>query len=271
MGKQKDSAAAIGRELGLSRSSMSKYKQAGMPVDSVEAARAWRERHVKLTAHGMSSRAMRKPSSPQTHHATLAPAQLSQPTATSSAAQHARALMEIAGAALASGRSIEAMTPDLRAALAAVDEEHRCTVQLDADVMDYLTESVRAAIDDDDGQSEEAHYPGHTDDGPDMFAGVDMANFWYRAAAGEIVATPRPVDLAPMTAKGEHLIELLRRAQNDLDSELHVHNLAIDIYQALDAMPPGDRAHLQICGVNVWALLLVMSSWALDGHLMARS
>ena len=36
------SQAAIGRALGLSPAAMTKLKKQGMPVDSVEAAQAWR-------------------------------------------------------------------------------------------------------------------------------------------------------------------------------------------------------------------------------------
>lgn len=46
----KPSQAAIGRALGLSPAAVSKAKSKGMPVDSIEAAKAWRSAHVNLVA-----------------------------------------------------------------------------------------------------------------------------------------------------------------------------------------------------------------------------
>lgn len=44
------SQAAIGRALGLSQASMTKLKKQGMPVTSVEAARAWRSERQNIAA-----------------------------------------------------------------------------------------------------------------------------------------------------------------------------------------------------------------------------
>lgn len=44
------SQAAIGRALGLSPAAMTKLKRQGMPVDSVEAAQAWREARQNVAA-----------------------------------------------------------------------------------------------------------------------------------------------------------------------------------------------------------------------------
>lgn len=44
------SQAAIGRVLGLSAASMTKLKKQGMPVDSVESARAWRTARQNIAA-----------------------------------------------------------------------------------------------------------------------------------------------------------------------------------------------------------------------------
>ena len=44
------SQAAIGRALGLSPAAMTKLKKQGMPVDSVEAAQAWREARQNVAA-----------------------------------------------------------------------------------------------------------------------------------------------------------------------------------------------------------------------------
>ena len=44
------SQAAIGRALDLSPASMTKLKKQGMPVDTVEAAQAWREARQNIAA-----------------------------------------------------------------------------------------------------------------------------------------------------------------------------------------------------------------------------
>lgn len=46
------SQAAVGRALGLSPPAMTKLKKLGMPVDSVEAARAWRSANLNVAATG---------------------------------------------------------------------------------------------------------------------------------------------------------------------------------------------------------------------------
>ena len=66
------SQAAIGRVLGLAPSTMTKHKAAGMPMDSVESARAWHKAHTNI--------AQRKP-------ASRIAEQTSQPSATPGAAQ----------------------------------------------------------------------------------------------------------------------------------------------------------------------------------------
>jgi hypothetical protein len=42
------SQAALGRALGLSAPSVTKLKKLGMPVDSIESAREWRERRLNI-------------------------------------------------------------------------------------------------------------------------------------------------------------------------------------------------------------------------------
>lgn len=44
------SQAALGRALGLSKAAITKLKRQGMPVDSVEAAQAWREKRQSIAA-----------------------------------------------------------------------------------------------------------------------------------------------------------------------------------------------------------------------------
>lgn len=50
------SQAAIGRVLGLAPSTMTKHKAAGMPMDSVEAAREWHKAHTNIAQRKPASR-----------------------------------------------------------------------------------------------------------------------------------------------------------------------------------------------------------------------
>ncbi len=50
------SQAAIGRALGLAPSTMTKHKAAGMPMDSVESARAWHKAHTNIAQRKPASR-----------------------------------------------------------------------------------------------------------------------------------------------------------------------------------------------------------------------
>lgn len=50
------SQAAIGRVLGLAPSTMTKHKAAGMPMDSVESARAWHKAHTNIAQRKPTSR-----------------------------------------------------------------------------------------------------------------------------------------------------------------------------------------------------------------------
>lgn len=50
------SQAAIGRALGIAASTVTKHKLAGMPVDSLEAARAWYKTHTNIAQRKPASR-----------------------------------------------------------------------------------------------------------------------------------------------------------------------------------------------------------------------
>jgi len=58
------SQAAIGRVLGLAPSTMTKHKAAGMPMDSVEAARAWHKAHTNIAQRKPASRLAAQASAP---------------------------------------------------------------------------------------------------------------------------------------------------------------------------------------------------------------
>lgn len=154
------SQAAIGRALDLSPASMTKCKGMGMPVHSVEAARAWRAINIAPTMHGHIKR--------QAASVTPSPSQ---------ALPHALALLDIAAAALASGQTIDALVPVLRLALRAVPEHERDPdMMLQREVMEVLTADVFNAIKHQD--------TAHTDMTDDEAA--EVGRFWYQVAAGEM-------------------------------------------------------------------------------------
>lgn len=169
------SQAAIGRALGLSPASMTKCKGMGMPVHSVEAARAWREHNIAPTMHKRSSREATTRQRPR-------------PLQPSGAVPHMLALLGIAAAALEAGQTITAMVPMLRAAMHAVPEhERRNDILLPSEVMDVLTAEVAAVmgeVESDDVDEGPATGEPMTDDEAE-----EMGRFWYRVAAGEIRPT----------------------------------------------------------------------------------
>ena len=167
------SQAAIGRALGLSPASVSKCKGMGMPVHSVEAARAWREHNIAPTVHKLSMRdAMTR--------------QRPRPMQRTGAVPHMLALLGIAAAALESGQSIEAMVPTLRAAMHAVPEHERdAAMQLPSEVMDVLTADVAAVV----AEFESDDQGPVTDEPMTDDEAEEMGRFWYQVAAGEIRPT----------------------------------------------------------------------------------
>ena len=152
---------AIGRALGLSSPSMTKMKKQGCPMTSIEAVRAWREKHLNI--------AMRKPEPRRT-----APAQ-HEPLA------HAQACMRGAAALLGAGLPLDVFAPTLRAALAVVQPELRDAVGLDLEVMKTLLAPVLALIPEEGkGTSEKM-----TDEDAQ-----DAGQFLYAVACGEIIFVP---------------------------------------------------------------------------------
>jgi hypothetical protein len=163
---KKQSQAAIGRALGLSPASMTKLKAMGMPTDSVETAKAWRENNIRLTVHAPV---------PRRDSVQL-------PPASSGAVERAHAWMRIAAASLVSGQSVSAMVPMLRFVLASVPVRERESVLVHSDVMDILTADVAAVLTADIGSS----------DGFALMADDEqqyMGHFWFKVAAGEIKAS----------------------------------------------------------------------------------
>lgn len=171
------SQAAIGRALGLSPASMTKYKRMGMPVDGVEAAHAWRLQNIKMTAHSMGAKfhALRK----------AVPIGATDPVA------RASELMDRAATDFEAGHSIDDMIPQLRLALRAVPTDRRDEVLLHMEVMDVLTAEVHQAI-----QQEQALDTANSPTAEQSMSDEEanyMGDFWYRVAAGEVrlsAATP---------------------------------------------------------------------------------
>ena len=167
------SQAAIARALEISPASMTKCKKMGMPVNSIEAARTWREHNIAPTMHKLSKRdAMTR--------------QRPRPLQPSGAVPHALALMGIAAAALEAGQTIAAMLPTLRAAMHAVPEHERSNdLLLPSEVMDVLTAEVAAVMAEfDSGDASPATRESMPDDEAE-----EMGRFWFRVAAGEIRPT----------------------------------------------------------------------------------
>ncbi|MBP3982741.1 hypothetical protein J8G26_18950 [Acidovorax sp. JG5] len=152
---------AIGRALGLSSPAMTKMKKQGCPMTSIEAVRAWREKHLNI--------AMRKPEPRRTTAATR------------DHLAHAQACMRGAAALLVAGLPLDVFAPTLRAALRNVPPELRDAVGLDLEVMKTLLAPVLALI------PEEGKDTGEkmTDDDAQ-----DAGQFLYSVACGEIIFVP---------------------------------------------------------------------------------
>jgi hypothetical protein len=161
------SQAAIGRALGLSPASMTKYKQMGMPVDSVEAASTWRLRHVKITAHKAPMRVAGKLPT--------------QSLEAASSLERANELLMIAATALEAGQSIAAMIPALREAMRSVPTDARNGIVLPVNVMDLLTADVYQLAQDEGGSISSEVGQSMTDE-----EAAWMGEFWYQVAAGEV-------------------------------------------------------------------------------------
>jgi len=152
----------IARALGVDAGTVSRDRRRGMPVDSVEAARAWRAQHIR-------PRMPRVPLAP--------PAQSPGPAQPSLACTAAQALAGHAGDLLERGESITALVPALRAALRAVPDAERPGLALPLGVFELLTRDVLALV-----QAESPGDAGEVSDADAEWLGA----FWFAAAAGEV-------------------------------------------------------------------------------------
>lgn len=150
------SQSEIATALQIDKALVTRYRKRGMPVDSIEAARAWKFSHVR----------------PRIGSAW--PPKAAPPSAQLQAAQ---ALADHAGELLADGGDVAALVPAIRQALAAVPEHERADVGMSVPLWNVLVEHVRALV------------PEEAVDGDGMNAAEadEVGTFWYRVAAGEVV------------------------------------------------------------------------------------
>ena len=150
--------------LGVSKAQVSRNAARGMPTATLEAARAWRSKHLNI-------------------------AQRSRPIPDQgNTAQKATRLMERASSALDSGGSIDAMIPTLRAALAAVPRPDRDAVGLPLAVIKVLVAHVLDNL-------PPRELDPLDDDGVPLYSRGDMSDedaqtageVWYEIAAGEVL------------------------------------------------------------------------------------
>ena len=161
------SQAAIGRALRISPSAVTKFKAMGMPVDSVQNAHAWRQNNIRPSVQTSARRRANEYLDPMSGTAVLAAAQ---------------ELMIVAATALEAGKSILAMMPTLRAAMAAVPTSHRDDLMVSALVMDVLVADVASFLPPDNDDGATCSDAAMTDNEAE-----ELGRFWYRVAAGEIV------------------------------------------------------------------------------------
>jgi hypothetical protein len=160
-------AREIAEALGLSPGRISQLRRDGMPVDSIEAARAWYSRRVDL-ARSLGQR--NRPVQPRR-------ARAEQPSG-EAALGRVVVLAARAEVALAVGRFAE-IEPGLRAALADVPPEHRPLIELSMPLWEALCGDVLAVV-------REFAEPG---DAAVELPPEDlsrMAAFWHAVACGHV-------------------------------------------------------------------------------------
>lgn len=164
--------------LGISKQAVSKNKKQGMPVDSLEAALAWRRRHLNV--------AQRKPDPEPLHHQHDCGPEV----------QRANDLIRAAALMIEAGQEIDAVVPSLRAALSGVAPRLRVLVQLDLQVIKALVREVLEALPPAELQPTLPEgSPVWTETMTDQEA-QDAGEFWYSVAAGEFALDVPAVRLA---------------------------------------------------------------------------
>lgn len=149
------SQADLAQALGLSESAVSKFKRQGMPIDSIDSARAWHARQVRPRVSNNPARLYAK-----------------QLTAI-------QALWPVALVALRAGQ-LEAVRPALQQALRAVPDEARHLVRVDVEVMDALTADFGALLGASSASGEGIDQAEPMSDSQ----AAAMGRAWYCVAAG---------------------------------------------------------------------------------------
>jgi len=167
--------------LGVAKSAVTAQAKRGMPTDSLEAARAWREANLNI--------ARRKGIRFDRHYQP--PGQQGKPTPPPghTPAAQASALMAAASALLETGQSIDALVLALRAALRAVPPPERDRVELYFDVMLVLLADVLALRPADKMALCEDGSPVYLDRPYTDSEAQEIGEIWYQLAAGELLAT----------------------------------------------------------------------------------
>ena len=152
--------------LGISGAMASKCAKRGMPVHSVEAARAWRESHLD-PARRKGQRFDGAYQPPPSRSAALA-----------------TDLLEAAQLALDAGLTITALVPGIRAAMHHVPPPERHQVGLQLDVMRVLVGHVLELFRSFEADAQPGDEPIFSPLKNDNEA-QEMGRFWYEVAAGE--------------------------------------------------------------------------------------
>lgn len=157
------SQAALAAALGIDRAMVTRYKRKGMPVDSVAAAKTWRDQHVR---------------------GSLSACQADAGVAAEQAAARAGALLEAANMLLASGGDVTPMVPTIRQVMSDVPDQQRARVLPPPAVLEILTNEVAAAFQ--GGSADGAHQEPLRLEFMRPMLPVDQFAFWYAVAAGEV-------------------------------------------------------------------------------------
>lgn len=165
---KKPTQAMIADALCIDPAMVTRYKRQGMPVHSIEAAKAWRDVNVRMRVNPQaSSEALRRAMQGE------------------QAASRAGSLLQAAGALLGNGGDVANLIETLRRAMCAVPVAQRPMVLFPSNVMDVLTEDVARELDRGDPLGL-IHGAMPLPQVCTTAEGLDMGAFWYAVAAGEV-------------------------------------------------------------------------------------
>lgn len=169
---KKPTQKALAAALGIDPAIVTRDKQRGMPLHSIEAAQSWRDANLRVRVN------------PDASAGTLERALRGE-----QAAEQAAGLMQAAGDLLEAGGDISPMVASIRQAMARVPPAQRARVLFPFTVMDVLTNDVASVLE--AGDPHELIYGRLHLDKRDKGESVNMGSFWYAVAAGEIYLAAR--------------------------------------------------------------------------------